>query len=595
MLQLVVQGPDSKQRLRQALLPGRTYTLGRDPTAQLPVPWEPALSRRHVNVTSRRVKVDVQRLDEATNPLFVDGEAHDRCQLTPGQNFVVGTTRFLVVEGDASSTSSDAVEQITFTRQQLQQVRYRDADRRIEVLTRLPELISGAVSDAEMHNRLASMLLAGISYADAAAVVQLDADERVTSLHWERRREAEGAFKPSTRLVTEALRAKQSVLHVGESSNPQQAEYTVTADFDWAFCTPVISGEQPWGLYATGKLPRDAGTGSSQFGPAPAQLQADVKFTEMVADVIASARRLQSLEGNLSILRQFLSPPILKALETVSDGGGGLDSELLMPRECDVTVLFCDLRGFSRKAEESAGDLPDLLERVSAALEIMTREILQRGGVTGDFLGDASLGFWGWPFSSEAAPLNACRTALAIRRAFAETAQAPGHPLQNFSVGIGVARGRAMAGKIGTHDRITVTVFGPVVNLASRLEGMTKQLNVPILLDEDTAEIVRAKLGENEGRTRRLGKVLPYGLEKPLMVSELLPPVSEFPDLTDEHLVTYETGVEHFIAGRWDEAYQCLHSMPPSDRAQDFLTLRIAQNNRTAPRDWDGVIRLPSK
>jgi adenylate cyclase len=258
-------------------------------------------------------------------------------------------------------------------------------------------------------------------------------------------------------------------------------------------------------------------------------------------------------------------------------------------------VLFCDLRGFSRKAEELAGDLAGLLDRVSAALEIMTREILARSGVTGDFLGDASLGFWGWPFHSEEAPLNACRAALAIRRAFAETAQIAGHPLQNFTVGVGVAHGRAMAGKIGTRDRVTVTVFGPVVNLASRLEGMTKQLNVPILLDEATAAIVRAKLGEHEGRTRRLGRILPYGMEKPLMVSELLPPVSEFPELTDEHLRTYETGVEQFVAGRWEEAYRCLHAMPPTDRAQDFLTLRIAQNNRSAPRDWDGIIRLPSK
>jgi adenylate cyclase len=283
-------------------------------------------------------------------------------------------------------------------------------------------------------------------------------------------------------------------------------------------------------------------------------------------------------------------------LEHASQGGdGGLDADLLMPRECDVTVLFCDLRGFSRKAEELSGDLAGLLDRVSAALEIMTREILARGGVTGDFLGDASLGFWGWPFGSEEAPLNACRAALAIRRAFAETTQLPGHPLQNFTVGIGVAHGCAMAGKIGTRDRVTVTVFGPVVNLASRLEGMTKQLNVPILLDEATAAIVRAKLGDHEGRTRRLGRILPYGMEKPLMVSELLPPVSEFAELTDEHLRTYETGVEHFVAGRWEEAYRCLHAMPPTDRAQDFLTLRIAQNNRAAPRDWDGVIRLPSK
>lgn len=594
MLQLVVQGPQPQQRWRQALLPGRPYVLGRDSTADVPVPWEPCLSRRHATLTGRAGSLEVQQLSGVTNPLWFQGEAQHECRLAPGEHFVVGQTRFLLVEGDGSSGSNDVIEEVTFSRQQLQQVRYRDADRRIEVLSRLPEVISGAVSDKELYGRLGSMLLAGIPHCDAIAVVAIGDDERVVAPYWERRREAEGAFRPSTRLVSEAFLARQSVMHVWELSSPHATDYTVHADFDWAFCTPVVTaGERPWGLYVAGRLPRGGGA-PGMSDPAPTQLQADVKFTELVADVVASARRLQSLEGNLSVLRQFLSPPILTALENASLGRE-LDTELLLPRECDVTVLFCDLRGFSRKAEAASEDLPGLLERVSAALEIMTREILRRGGVTGDFLGDASLGFWGWPFSSEEAPLNACRAALAIRQAFHETAQCRGHPLENFTVGIGVSHGRAMAGKIGTRDRVTVTVFGPVVNLASRLEGMTKQLNVPILLDEDTAEIVRARMGEHEGRTRRLGRILPYGLARPLMVSELLPPLSEFPELTDEHLRLYEEGVEHFIAGRWEDAYRCLHGMPPSDRAQDFLALRIAQHNRTAPRDWDGVIRLPSK
>jgi adenylate cyclase len=57
----------------------------------------------------------------------------------------------------------------------------------------------------------------------------------------------------------------------------------------------------------------------------------------------------------------------------------------------------------------------------------------------------------------------------------------------------------------------------------------------------------------------------------------------------------YEEGVDHFIAGRWEDAYRCFHDIPASDRAQDFLNLRIAQHNRVAPPDWDGVIHLPSK
>src|SRR5690606_9010063 len=124
-------------------------------------------------------------------------------------------------------------------------------------------------------------------------------------------------------------------------------------------------------------------------------------------------QRLNHVERKLSGLRQFFAPPVLAALGGLS-GVGDLNTDLLKPRECDVTVMFCDLRGFSQKAEESAGDLLGLLNRVSGALEVMTEQILRHGGVTGDFQGDATLGFWGWPFASQDAPLDACRAALGI-------------------------------------------------------------------------------------------------------------------------------------------------------------------------------------
>ncbi len=596
MYQLIAQGPDPKQRWRQWLHPGTVYCLGRDQAAELPVPWESFLSRRHVELTCGPDRVRLRRLSVATNPVYVEGKAVNECTLEPGEHFVVGGTRFSLIklQSTAHSPSDQPVEEVAFTRQQLQQVRYEDADRRIEVLSRLPEVIAEASSEKELYGRLANVLLSGIGHADAVAVVSLDADGQMEVPLWERRRETEGEFRPSARLVTESLNRRQSLLHVWDSSDAVRAEYTVSADFDWAYCTPVgTRGTGKWALYVAGRLLRSGTLGSTDALPVP-RLQADVKFTELVADVIDSAQRLSDLEGNLSVLRQFLSPPIVATLEQSSEGRV-LDAALLAPKECDVTVLFCDLRGFSQKAEESADDLGGLLERVSAALEIMTQHILGCGGVTGDFLGDASLGFWGWPFASEEAPLNACRAALAIRRAFVAAAAQDDHPLARFEVGIGIAHGRAMAGKIGTRDRVTVTVLGPVVNLASRLESMTRQLHVPIALDEATADIVRQRLSESEGRTRRLGRVLPYGLETPLMISELLPPAAEFPELTDEHIRLYEQGVEHFLVGRWDQAYRCLHAMPPSDRAQDFLAVRIAQHNRTPPKDWDGVVRLPSK
>src|SRR6185295_5076579 len=84
--------------------------------------------------------------------------------------------------------------------------------------------------------------------------------------------------------------------------------------------------------------------------------------------------------------------------------------------------------------------------------------------------------------------------------------------LSDFRVGIGIASGRAVAGKIGTVDQVKITVFGPAVNLASRLETMTRQLRASILIDPPTAAVIRATIPREICRVRRLAKVLPVGL-----------------------------------------------------------------------------------
>lgn len=595
MLELVAQGPQPRQRWKTRLDPARAVVLGRSPNADLPVPWEPFLSGEHVRLTPRGLAVQAECLPAARNSLYCYGAERRSLTLRPGEHFVVGETAFHLLEAAAAPTPDPVqpLAELSFTRQQLQHVQYNDADRRIDVLSRLPEIIAGARDPQERGARLVSLVLSGIRAADAVAIVELQDRGKVELGPWERRLETAGAFRPSSRLVVESLtRGRGTLLHVWSGGEATSSEYTQLAEADWALCTPVSHDNgRLWGLYVSGRLEGPEALSGRAAGP---RLQAEVKFTELVAEIISSALRQGRLEGNLAALRQFLAPPIVAALERASSDGQ-LDQSLLEPRECDVTVLFCDLRGFSQRVEHAADDLAGMLERVSGALAVMTQQIAAFGGVTGDFLGDATLGFWGWPFASEEAPLNACRAALAIRREFAALRGQPGHPLADFEIGVGIAHGRAMAGKIGTQDRMTVTVFGQVVNLASRLEGLTRQLHVPILLDEAAAAIVRSRLATVEGRARRLARVIPYGMETPLTVSELLPPYSEDAALTDQHLQRYEAGLDHFLAGRWEEAYRCLHDMPSSDRAQDFLLLRITQQNRTAPPGWDGVIRLPGK
>ncbi len=571
---------------RRMLRLGEPMVLGRNSTADLVVDWDSAISGAQLVITAEETTAHVVVCPDASNPVFMNGRHVDDFHLTCEDGFVIGSTAFRLVRGGDTTSADTPVEQVSFDQQELKRFRYRDAEKRIEVLTNLPELIRGARVRSELYVRLANLILAGVHTADAVAIVALDDSREIDVRHWERRVETGGQFRPSTRLVVEAMRSGRSVLHIWETASELSSDYTQTAGFDWSFCTPVPDDE-PWGLYVAGRHDRlgvePADSPHSMF------LQGDVKFTEFIAQIISSVEKQTRLERQQAGLRQFFAPRILEAL------GSDLDTDQLEPRECDVTVLFCDLRGFSQRAEESANQLIQLLNRVSRALELMTTEILKFGGVTGDFQGDAALGFWGWPFESEDAALDACRAALGIRAAFERISRQSDDPLSDFRVGIGVAHGRAVAGKIGTSEQVKVTVFGPVVNLASRLESMTKQLRVPILLDEKAAALVRQRLPETEGRVRRLLRVMPYGMENPLTVSELLPPQAQYPELNRQHLEQFERGVEAFIAGDWETAWSCLHSMPANDRAQDYLSMLITRHNRTAPADWDGVVRMLEK
>jgi adenylate cyclase len=591
MADLIAQGMQDQQRWRRSLPEGRTVLLGRT-AGEWSVPWDEQISRRHAQLTWSDGRLHVCRVLSARNTIFVGGEAVEEADLRPGESFVSGETTFTVTDDRPeveSNTPSPLAEQV-FRVQDLQQVTYRDADRRLDILSRLPELIAGATSDGELFIRLGNMLLAGIPQAEVVGLVSSDprAPPRIEVLYWDRRTPFGGNFRPSQRLILRAIQRQESVLHAQGAGGDLGASLTVGDAFDWAFCTPVRGqSTSGWGLYVTGRFD---GHTPDKLGPAErGDLRAEVKFTELVAALLSSLRQVRLLQRQQAVLGQFFSPAVLSAL------GNEDAASRLAPCETRVSVLFCDLRGFSAESERLGTNLLGLLERVSKALGVMTRHILDQGGVIADFQGDAALGFWGWPIQQPDTILRVCQAALAIRTQFDAAGNQAGAPLAGFRAGIGIATGTAVAGKIGTSDQAKVGAFGPVVNLGSRLEGMTKLLHATILMDEATDQLARQQLPPAVARLRRVARVKPYGLDKPLTVTELLPPADDYPELRDEHIAAYEEALGEFQAGRWSEAYELLHKVPPEDRVKDFLTIYIAQRNRVAPPDWNGVIVLSEK
>ena len=194
----------------------------------------------------------------------------------------------------------------------------------------------------------------------------------------------------------------------------------------------------------------------------------------------------------------------------------------------------------------------------------MTHHIRQEGGVVGDFQGDAAMGFWGWPLPQKDAVLRTCRAALAVRAEFEATA--------GFHAGIGVATGRAVAGKIGTVDQVKVTVFGPVVNLASRLEGMTKiasradpagRSHRP---DRPPAGAARGGPGAAAGDRPALRARHAAGSERAAAARLAISRADRrAPGIL-------RSGARRLPrSGRWPTAFELLHRIPAEDQVKDFL------------------------
>lgn len=622
MPDLIAQGPSPSDRWRRPLpkeSAGPVVVLLGRTAAGWAVPWDDRISRNHASLNWNGVRLEVSRVADARNPIFFKGLRQDAFEIGIGDHFVIGQTTFSLVDQRvrvlSQSDEAPAMTEHSYAPAQLRQARYRDADRRIEVLSRVPEIISSSSSDEEMCVRVVNVLLQGIPQAGFVAIV---ADQRnsapnavpfvanaprskslsetndfgIRLLHWDARNLIGHQFSPSAQLIQQATSSRESVLHVWSRAVGESAvSYTQSENVDWAFCTPINSEACPgWAIYVAGDFANLLAQNTRDATAAIAlDLQDDLKFTELTATTLGSLRQTRLLQRRQDSLRPFFAPVVQQALATRDP------DQVLAPREANVSVLFCDLRGFSRQSEESGDKLLELLRRVSDALGVMTHHILDRNGVVGDFHGDAAMGFWGWPLEQSSSVLQAAQAALAIRAEFEAAAAIEKHPLAGFRAGLGIATGKAVAGRIGTVDQVKVTVFGPVVNLASRLESMTKQLRAPILMDEATAARVRSEVPTHVARSRRVARVLPVGMTTPLMVSELLPPEGENEILSNAHILAYEKALDSLQDGNWSEAFRLLHQVPAEDRVKDFLTVFIAQHGRTAPPDWQGFIRLPEK
>lgn len=276
---------------------------------------------------------------------------------------------------------------------------------------------------------------------------------------------------------------------------------------------------------------------------APSMALAVIGIAQATLDYAAERR------GRREIMRafgQYLSPDLVTRL---AEDPGQLK---LGGEKRTLSVLFCDVRGFTTIAEGLKDDPEQLTHLINRLLTPLSEVVLSHGGTIDKYIGDCIMAFWNAPLEDAEHALHAVSAGLAMLAAIdalnlelEAEAKAAGTPFMPLRIGIGINTGDCVVGNMGSTRRFDYSALGDAVNLASRLEGASKQFGVPFLLGEATAALVRDRFPVLE-----LDRITVKGRNTGTAVSTVLPGTS------DEALALHRRFVAAFYAGNGDECRQ---------------------------------------
>jgi adenylate cyclase len=209
-------------------------------------------------------------------------------------------------------------------------------------------------------------------------------------------------------------------------------------------------------------------------------------------------------------LSRFFSPAVVTEIVRHKD-----DAKLAASRR-RMTVLFSDIRGFTSMSERMQPE--EVVTFLREYLTVMTEAVFKHGGTVDKYIGDAIMALYNVPFEAPDHALRAVRTALEFQERLQPLAERfAARYGGTLACGVGIHTGDAVVGTIGSEQRLEYTAIGDTINLGSRLEGLTKEFSVPIIMSEAT----HAEVGSHFG-TRDLGEVTVKGKAIPVKIYAVL-------------------------------------------------------------------------
>jgi adenylate cyclase len=309
---------------------------------------------------------------------------------------------------------------------------------------------------------------------------------------------------------------------------------------------------------------------------------AEQKLIAILATAIASSIAKANREKLVAKYQQFFSTKVTEAIRR--------NPALLAGEDADVSVLFCDIRGFSRETDRIGP--AKAMEWVSDTLSELSEEVLQSDGVLVDYVGDELFAMWGAPEKTDDYALRAVKTAQCMMRLRAKLSDRYRLSIPNgVDFGIGVCTGPARVGNTGSKQKFKYGPLGRTVNLGSRIQGLTKQWKVGCLIEEKTESQLPPEV-----LRRRICQAQVVGLEGSINLFELMP---ENDDYHRELVEAYQDALDLFESGtqarKAASAFGALAQKYPHDGPSLVMLVRAVHEVVDPSQPFDPVWQATSK